>query len=77
MLSLVIFVTVYLTADVMTVKKIYQAELYLVKLRGFSSLARKCLHILKNNKDMHPVDAREGKLWVLAKVNLYTYLKNY
>ena len=61
--------------DVMTIKRIYQAELDLVKLRDFSPLAGKYLLISKNYKEMHPVHAHEGNLDFSSSRPLYTSTK--
>ena len=61
--------------DVMTIKRIYQAELDLVKLRDFSPLAGKYLLISKKYKEMHPVHAHEGNLDFSSSRPLYTSTK--
>ena len=59
----------------MTIKRIYQAELHLVKLRHFSPLAGKYLLISKNYKEMHPVHAYEGNLDFSSSQPLYISTK--
>ena len=66
---------VYLTNDVMTVKMIYWAELYIIKLRYFSLLAAKCLQISKKCKEMHPVRAPAENLGFSSSQPLYISTK--
>ena len=72
---LVTFAAVYLTIDVMTVKRIYQGELYLIMLWHFSLLAGKCLQISKKCKEMHPVHAHEENLGFSSSQLLYISTK--
>ena len=61
--------------DVMTVKRIYQGELYLIMLRHFSLLAGKCLQISKKCEEMHPVHAHEENLGFSSSQLLYISTK--